>query len=66
MKDQIIGEIRENISVNQSVIENCIDSIELAANVMEMNRVRQVQAQRAKAQKPKATPKPPVNPLKFP
>ena len=41
---------------------------ELAANVMEMNRVRQVQAQkqRAEAAKTKSTPKPPVNPLKFP
>ena len=34
MKDQIINEIRENISVNQFVIEKCIDSIELAANSM--------------------------------
>ena len=34
MKDQIINEIRENISVNQSVMEKCIESIELAANVM--------------------------------
>ena len=34
MKDQIINEIRENISVNQSVIEKCLDSIELAVNVM--------------------------------
>ena len=34
MKDQIINEIRENISVNKSVIEKCVDSIELAANVM--------------------------------
>ena len=34
MKDQIINEIRENISVNQSVIEKCIDSIDLAANIM--------------------------------
>ena len=53
------------------VLESKVDQLillqkELAANVMEMNRVRQVQAQRAKAQKPKATPKPPVNPLKFP
>ena len=34
MKDQIINEIRENISVNKSVIDKCVDSIELAANVM--------------------------------
>ena len=34
MKDQIINEIMENISVNKSVIDKCVDSIELAANVM--------------------------------
>ena len=41
---------------------------ELAANVMEMNRVRQVQAQKQRAAeaKTKSAPKPPVNPLKFP
>ena len=40
---------------------------ELAANIMEMNRVRQVEAQRKKVEASK-TPvkKPPVNPLKFP
>ena len=38
---------------------------ELAANMMEMNRIRQVEAQRKKAA-PKVTKKPPVNPLKFP
>ena len=39
---------------------------ELAANMMEMNRVRQVQAQKKKATTPKVNKKPPVNPLKFP
>ena len=39
---------------------------ELAANMMEMNRIRQVQAQKKKAATPKVTKKPPVNPLKFP
>jgi len=40
---------------------------ELAANVMEMNRVRQLSVQKQKAAaKAKSTPKPPVNPLKFP
>lgn len=52
------------------VLEGKVDQLmllqkELAANLMEMNRVKQVQAQRQKA-KPKAAPKPPVNPLKFP
>ena len=40
---------------------------ELTANVMEMNRVRQVEAQRKKVQAQKVpVKKPPVNPLKFP
>ena len=39
---------------------------ELAANMMEMNRIKQVQAQKKKAVTPKVTKKPPVNPLKFP
>ena len=40
---------------------------ELAANIMEMNRVRQVEAQRKKVQAKKVpVKKPPVNPLKFP
>ena len=39
---------------------------ELAANMMEMNRIRQVQAQKKKAAAPKITKKPQVNPLKFP
>ena len=52
------------------VLENKVDQLivlqkELAANMMEMNRVRQVEAQRKKAT-PKAAKKPPVNPLKFP
>lgn len=52
------------------VLESKVDQLillqkELAANILEMNRVKQVQAQREKA-KPKAAPKPPVNPLKFP
>lgn len=34
MKDQIINEIKENILVNKSVIEKCVDSIELAASLM--------------------------------
>ncbi len=69
------GELEETNNIvtykQFQVLESKVDQLillqkELAANVMEMNRVRQVQAQRAKAQKPKATPKPPVNPLKFP
>ena len=52
------------------VLENKVDQLivlqkELAANMMEMNRVKQVEAQRKKAA-PKAAKKPPVNPLKFP
>jgi len=52
------------------VLENKVDQLivlqkELAANMMEMNRVKQVAAQRKKAA-PKAAKKPPVNPLKFP
>ena len=40
---------------------------ELAANIMEMNRVRQAEAQRKKVQAKKIPEKkPPVNPLKFP
>ena len=40
---------------------------DLAANMMEMNRIRQVQAQKQKAAAAKkVTKKPPVNPLKFP
>ena len=38
---------------------------EIAANLLEMNRVRQVQAKRKKAT-PKPQPKPKPNPLKFP
>jgi hypothetical protein len=34
--------------------------------MMEMNRVKQVEAQRKKAAAPKVAKKPPVNPLKFP
>ena len=53
-------------------LESKVDQVillqkELAANMMEMNRVRQVEAQRKKATAAKvATKKPPVNPLKFP
>ena len=52
------------------VLENKVDQLivlqkELAANMMEMNRVKQVAAQRKKAA-PKVVKKPPVNPLKFP
>ena len=52
------------------VLENKVDQLivlqkELAANMMEMNRVKQVEAQRKKAA-PKVAKKPPVNPLKFP
>ena len=34
MKDQIINEIRENISVNKSLIDKSVESMEVAANVM--------------------------------
>ena len=52
------------------VLENKVDQLivlqkELAANMMEMNRVKQVEAQRKKAA-PKVAKKAPVNPLKFP
>jgi hypothetical protein len=52
------------------VLETKVDQLivlqkELAANMMEMNRVKQVAAQRKKAT-PKVVKKPPVNPLKFP
>ena len=52
------------------VLENKVDQLivlqkELAANMMEMNRIKQVEAQRKKAA-PKVVKKPPVNPLKFP
>ena len=52
------------------VLENKVDQLivlqkELAANMMEMNRVKQVAAQRKKAA-PKVVKKPPANPLKFP
>ena len=52
------------------VLENKVDQLivlqkELAANMMEMNRIKQVEAQRKKAT-PKVAKKPPVNPLKFP
>ena len=53
-------------------LENKVDQIivlqkELAANMMEMNRIRQVEAQKKKAAAPaKVVKKPPVNPLKFP
>ena len=52
------------------VLENKVDQLivlqkELAANMMEMNRVKQVAAQRKKAA-PQVVKKPPVNPLKFP
>ena len=53
------------------VLETKVDQLivlqkELAANMMEMNRVKQVEAQRKKAAAPKVAKKPPVNPLKFP
>ena len=38
---------------------------EIAANLLEMNRVRQVAAKKKKV-KPKVAPKPKPNPLKFP
>ena len=52
------------------VLENKVDQLivlqkELAANMMEMNRIKQVEAQRKKAT-PKVAKKAPVNPLKFP
>ena len=52
------------------VLENKVDQLivlqkELAANMMEMNRIKQVEAQRKKAA-PKVVKKLPVNPLKFP
>ena len=53
-------------------LESKVDQVivlqkELAANMMEMNRIRQVEAQRKKAAEPKVVAKkPPVNPLKFP
>jgi hypothetical protein len=52
------------------VLENKVDQLivlqkELAANMMEMNRIKQVEAQRKKAT-PKVVKKAPVNPLKFP
>ena len=55
-------------------LESKVDQVivlqkELAANMMEMNRIRQVEAQRKKAAAaaPKnVAKKPPVNPLKFP
>lgn len=53
-------------------LENKVDQLiilqkELAATILEMNRVRKVEAQKkAATAKPKSTPKPPVNPLKFP
>jgi len=52
------------------VLENKVDELmllqkEIAANLLEMNRVRQVQAKRKKAT-PKPQPKPKPNPLKFP
>lgn len=53
-------------------LESKVDQVivlqkELAANMMEMNRIRQVEAQRKKAAAPKVVAKkPPVNPLKFP
>ncbi len=53
-------------------LENKVDQVivlqkDLAANMMEMNRIRQVEAQRKKAAAaPKTVKKPPVNPLKFP
>ena len=52
------------------VLENKVDQLivlqkELAANMMEMNRVKQVAAQRKKAA-PKVVKKPPGNELKFP
>lgn len=54
------------------LLENKVDQLillqkELTANVMEMNRVRQVQAQKQQAAKKKTvSKKPPINPLKFP
>jgi len=63
----------DNIVTQKQIqtLEEKVDRIivlqkELAANMMEMNRVRQVQAQKKKAATPKVTKKPPVNPLKFP
>ena len=52
------------------VLENKVDQLivlqkELAANMMEMNRIKQVEAQRKKAT-PTVAKTPPVTPLKFP
>jgi hypothetical protein len=52
-------------------LENKVDELillqkEIAANLMEMNRVRQAQATQKKKKAPKAAPKPKPNPLKFP
>ena len=52
------------------ILENKVDELillqkEVAAKMLEMNRVRQAQAKQKK-KAPKATPKPKPNPLKFP
>jgi hypothetical protein len=51
-------------------LENKVDELillqkEIAANLLEMNRVRQAQAKK-KVSTPKVQPKPKPNPLKFP
>ena len=52
------------------VLENKVDELillqkEIAANLLEMNRVRQTAAKKKKVT-PKVAPKPKPNPLKFP
>ena len=52
------------------VLENKVDELmllqkEIAANLLEMNRVKKAQA-KVKKSAPKAAPKPKPNPLKFP
>ena len=52
------------------ILENKVDELillqkEIAANLLEMNRVKQAAAKKKKV-KPKVAPKPKPNPLKFP
>ena len=64
--DNIVTQ-KQFLTLEEKVDRIIVLQKELAANMMEMNRIRQVQAQKQKAATAKkVTKKPPVNPLKFP
>ena len=64
-KDDALVTFKEFQILDNKVDELILLQKEIAANLLEINRVRQAAAQKKKTA-PKVTPKPKPNPLKFP